>query len=73
MGDLNEDAGAVASLRVATCRATMGEVDENLKALADDLVALFAADVRDKAHAAGIVFIPWMIEALCLWSAETIV
>jgi hypothetical protein len=70
---LNEDAGAVASLRVATRRAAMGEIDENLKALADDLVALFAAYVCDQAHAAGIVFIPWMIEALCLWSAETTV
>jgi hypothetical protein len=49
----------------------MGEVDENLQALADDLVALFAADVRDKAHAAGIVLIARMIEALRLRSTET--
>ncbi len=73
VGNLNEDAGAVARLRVATRRAAMGEVDENLEALADDLVALFAADAGDQAHAAGIVFIPWMIEALRLRSAETVV
>jgi hypothetical protein len=36
-------------------------------------MALFAADVCDEAHATGIVFIPWMIEALRLRSAETIV
>ena len=51
---------------IAARRAAMGEVDENLKALADDLVAFFAADARDKAHAAGIVLIPWMIETLRL-------
>ena len=73
VGNLNEDAGAVASLRIAACRAAMGEVDENLEALADDLVAFFAADVRDQAHAAGIVLIPWMIEALRLRSTETVV
>jgi hypothetical protein len=49
----------------------MGEVDENLKALADDLVTLLALDVRDQPHAAGIVLIPRMIEALRLRLAET--
>jgi hypothetical protein len=49
----------------------MGEVDKNLKALADDLVTLLAADVRDQSHAAGIVFIARMIEALRLRLAET--
>ncbi len=69
--NLNQDAGAVAGLRVAARRSAMGEVDEHLKALADDLVAFFAADVRDEAHAAGIVFIARMIEALRLRSTET--
>ncbi len=71
VGNLDEDAGAVAGLRVATRRAAMGEVDEHLKALADDLVAFFAADVRDQSHAAGIVLIARMIEALRLRWAET--
>ena len=73
VGNLNQDAGAVARLRVATRRATVREVDEYLKALANDLVALFAADIGDQAHAAGIVLIAWMIEALRLRSAETTV
>ena len=71
VGNLNEDAGAVAGLRVAARGAAMGEVDEHLEALADDLVALFAPDVRDKSNAAGIVLIPRMIEALRLGCAET--
>jgi hypothetical protein len=51
----------------------MGEVNENLKAFADDLMTLFAANIRDQAHAAGIVFIAWMIEALRLRRTETVV
>ena len=64
VGNLDEDAGAVAGFGVAAGGAAMGEVDEDLEALADDLVALFAADVRDQSHAAGIVLIARMIEAL---------
>ena len=69
--NLNQDAGAVAGLRVAARRAAMGEVDENLEALADDLVAFFAADAGDKSHAAGIVLIARMIEALRVRNTET--
>ena len=66
VGNLDQDAGAVAGLRVAARGAAMGEVDQHLEALADNLVALFAADVGDKPHAAGIVLIARVIEALRL-------
>jgi hypothetical protein len=36
-------------------------------------MAFFALNAGDQSHAAGIVLIPWMIEALRLWSAETTV
>jgi hypothetical protein len=49
----------------------MREVDENLKPFADDFVTLLALDVRDQPHAAGIVLIARMIEALRLRRAET--
>jgi hypothetical protein len=62
--ELNEDACAVAGFGVTARSASMGEVNEHLEALADDLVALFAPDVRDESYAAGIVLIPRMIEAL---------
>jgi hypothetical protein len=58
VGNLDQDAGAVAGLRIAARGAAMGEVDQHLKALADNLVALFAANAGDQSHAAGIVLIP---------------
>jgi hypothetical protein len=51
----------------------MGEVNQHLKTLANDLVAPFATNAGNQPHATRIVFIPWMIEPLRLWSAETIV
>jgi hypothetical protein len=48
----------------------MGEVDENLESFADNLVTLLAFNVRDQSHAAGIVFIARMIEALRLGRAK---
>jgi hypothetical protein len=42
----------------------MGQVDQDFNALADDLMALFAADAGDKAHSAGIVLVLGMIETL---------
>jgi hypothetical protein len=35
----------------------MGEVDEHLKTLADNVVALFAANAGDKPHAAGVMLV----------------
>ena len=49
----------------------MGEVDEDLESLANDVVALFALDAGHKAHAAGIVFIARMVEALGLTTPTT--
>jgi hypothetical protein len=57
---------------VSGSQPAVGEVDQDLKALADNLMALFAANVRDQSHAAGIVLIPWMIEPLWLRNALTI-
>jgi len=58
VGNLNQDACAVAGLRVATGSASMGEVDEDLEALADNLMAFFAAYAGDQSHATSIVLIP---------------
>jgi hypothetical protein len=49
----------------------VGEVDENLKSFADNVVTFFSANARDQAHAAGIVFIPWMIKPLRGWCVKT--
>src|SRR6185312_5222173 len=42
----------------------MIQVAQDQQALLDDRVTLAALDMRDKAHAAGIVFVPWMIQTL---------
>jgi hypothetical protein len=44
----------------------MGEVDQHLKALANNVMALFALDAGHQAHAACIVFITRVVEALGL-------
>jgi hypothetical protein len=49
----------------------MGEVDKYLKPLANDFMALLAANAGDQSHAAGIVLIAWMIESLRLGRMET--
>jgi hypothetical protein len=49
----------------------VGKVDENLKTLADDVVAFFSTNASHQPHAAGIVFVPGMIEPLRERSAKT--
>jgi hypothetical protein len=49
----------------------MSEVDQNLKAFADDFMTLLAANAGDQSHTAGIVLIPWVIKTLRPWSVET--
>jgi hypothetical protein len=49
----------------------MGEIDENLKPFADDVVAFFAAYAGHQTHATRIVFVPGMIEPLRERSAKT--
>ena len=73
MGDLDQNACAVAGLGIAACSTTMGEVNEHLEALADDVVALFALDAGHEAHPTGVVLIPWMIETLRLWKRVTLI
>ena len=73
VGNLNQDSGPVAGFRIATRCASVRKVDQDLKALADNLVGLFAANAGDQSHTAGIMLIPWMIETLRLRSAERII
>ena len=64
IGNLDQDAGAVAHQRVGAHRAAMVEIDQKLQALADDAVGFLAFDIGDKAHAAGIMLMPGIVEAL---------
>ena len=64
MRDLNQNARAIACLRITSAGAAVGEIQQDLNALADDLVTLVAADARHKSDAAGIVLVRGVIEAL---------
>jgi hypothetical protein len=44
----------------------MREVDENLNPLQDDVVRFLALDVGDEAHAAGVVLVAGIVQALRL-------
>jgi hypothetical protein len=64
VGDLDQDAGAVAHQRVGADRAAMIQVAQDQQALLDDVVALAALDVGDETHAAGIVFVGRVVQTL---------
>ena len=54
---LRQDAGAVAGQRIAAAGAAVRQIDQDLQARADDLMALLAAHVDDEADAAGVVLL----------------
>ena len=64
VGDLDEDAGAVTGVGVAAGGAAVGQVDEDLDSLEDDLVGLAALDVDDEADAAGVALGARVVETL---------
>ena len=55
IGNLDQDARAIAHQLVGTHRAAVVNVFQNFERLRDDVMALFALDVGDKAQAAGVV------------------
>jgi hypothetical protein len=60
---LEQDARTVAHQRVGADRAAVVQVQEDLQALLDDLVAPPALHVHDEAHAAGVVLVAAVIQA----------
>ena len=56
LGQLHQDAGAVAGLRIGAARRAMREPAQDLEALVDDGARPLALDVRDEADAAGVSF-----------------
>ena len=62
--NLNQDACAVASLRIAAGRAAVRQPDEHLDAHLDHLVGLLAAHARDKAHSAVVALVPRVVQTL---------
>ena len=64
VGDLEQDARAVAVQRIGARRARCVRLLEDLEALRDDVVALPALDVRDEADAARVVLVCGVVESL---------
>jgi hypothetical protein len=52
---LQQDAGAVTGERIATARAAVHQVEQNIDALLDDIVRGLSLDVRNETDAAGVV------------------
>jgi hypothetical protein len=63
--DLNQDAGTVPSVRLASTGATMEEVDEDPQGLTDDRVRSLSPDVDDESDAAGVMLMCRVVETLC--------
>jgi hypothetical protein len=64
MRNLNQNPRAVAGFRVAAGRPAMSQVDKDLEALANDVVALFATDAGHQSHAASVVLVARMVKPL---------
>ena len=54
--NLQQHAGAVAGILLATAGPAVIQILENGQRLLDDLAGFFALDIDDEADAAGIVF-----------------
>ena len=64
MGNLHEDAAAVAELGIRAHRAAMVKIEQDLQALLDDGVGLAVVQVGDEADAAGVLAMGGIKEAL---------
>jgi hypothetical protein len=62
MRKLQEHSGAIAGLGIAAYRSTVGKISENRHSVVNDLVRTLTINISNKADAARIVFIPWIIE-----------
>ena len=62
VGQLDQDARAVAHQLVGAHRAAVVEVLEDLQTLLDDAVRSLALDVGDEADAAGVAFLARVVE-----------
>jgi hypothetical protein len=64
VGDLDQDAGAIAGSGIAAAGAPVRQVDENLDAFEDDVVRPLALEIRNEANSAGIVLVARVVKAL---------
>src|SRR6202022_806353 len=65
--DLQQDSGAVASIRVGALGPPMLEVLERVERLLDDRVAGLSPQLRDQRDPAAVVLVGWVVEASGPW------
>ena len=63
IGNLQQDAGAVAGVGLAAARAAVPQVHQHLQRLPHDRVGTTPLDVHDEADAAGVVFVQRIVQA----------
>ena len=56
--------GAVAGFRIAAAGSAVSQIDQDLDALAYDLVGLLPIEIHDETHPAGVVLVAGIVEAL---------
>jgi hypothetical protein len=64
IGQLDEDAGAIAQQWVVPGRSTVRQILEDFETLVDQRVGAFAFDVYDESDAASIVFVLGIVEPM---------
>src|SRR5690606_19643852 len=63
VGDLGQDAGAIACERIATACTPVLEIQEDIDALLDNFVRSLAPDVSNHSDAAGVVLELWIVQS----------
>ena len=64
MGNLNQHARAIPGVRIAAASAAMGQVDEDLDALDDNVVGPLTVDAGDKPDATSIALVARVVKTL---------
>ena len=62
--NLNQNTGAVTGFRIAAAGTAVGQVDQYLNALEDDVVALLTANAGDKADPASVMLVSRVVQPL---------
>src|ERR1700704_4353061 len=64
MWNLDQDTGAIASLRIAAAGSAVRQVGEHLDSLADDLVALVPGNASNKTDPASVMLMRRIVQTL---------
>ena len=62
--NLNQQAGAITGLRIASTGTAVGEIDKDLNSLLNDLMAFLAANACHKTDATGVVLVRRVVKTL---------